>query len=50
MKIFYPSQFSQYSQLGFVKSENTQNTVPCCQKYTPTDCDFAHWVESTYLT
>jgi len=24
-----------------------QNTVPYCQKYTPTDClfdDFAHWV------
>jgi len=18
--------------------------VPYCQKYTPTDCDFAHWV------
>jgi len=28
----------------------TQNTVPYCQKYTPTDCifgDFAHW-EGTY--
>jgi len=22
----------------------TQNTVPCCQKYTPTVGDFAHWV------
>jgi len=24
-----------------------QNTVPCCQKHTPTDCfvgDFAHWL------
>jgi len=21
--------------------------VPCCQTYTPTDCDFSHW-EGTY--
>jgi len=28
-------------------SFGTQITVPCCQKYTLTDClfgDFAHWV------
>jgi len=32
-----------YTKLG----GSTQNTVPCCQKYTPTDYffgDFAHWV------
>jgi len=30
----------------FVNSAGTQNTVPCCQKYTLTDGffgDFAHW-------
>jgi len=28
---------------------STQNTVPCCSKYIPTDCffgDFAHWVSA----
>jgi len=35
----------------FVKF-GTQNTVPCCQQYTPTDCffgDFAHWVTVLYF-
>jgi len=32
-------------------AKKAENTVPYCQKYTPTDCvfgDFAHWVVHTY--
>jgi len=44
---FSKSDGSQWAKSPKTQSEGgTQNTVPCCQKYTPRDWffgDFAHW-------
>jgi len=36
-------QNRQKKGVRFINSA-LKNTVPYCQKCTPTDCDFAHWV------